>query len=531
MEERTYNFTIFLMKEYVTTWHDCIKPGTDIKLNEIKAEYNIEGVIGIANSNAKKPKWLEFLQEFSEETLEIDNNVSNRAVMLIKVKDRIMAITFGYGRAFLREDNIEKNFGFISALNMLDPEKIRSINSATVEDMVVHVQKQSSYTTGQEEFAINTINDIMMSVTGKAKDSMNASTVSGKDSLVVSVEMSADELKDKLNMYLEAYESKKYIENGFSWVDNIREVRDAVLRESLEFELIKNIESGNYQGVQISPPDTLNWKDVKGFAITGMGQKVEKEDDFFVDISLDAYFKSVRPKTNLYQKLKRDKLLGLNGNDNIFTISSVFSALTAQIELEDNVYILCDGRWFHIENDFYLSVKNKVAQIPISNIFFPKCDKDKDEGEYNEYVAQEMNDFCLMDKKLVGVEGGSKKIEACDLFTKQKQFIHVKNKCRSSQLSHLFAQGKISAECFISDQEYRKQVSNLVEEQFGKAIFNYREKPIANEYEIVYVILDKKIGKVEERLPFFSLVNLMLTVQDLDRMQMKYSIKMVEKEA
>lgn len=106
----------------------------------------------------------------------------------------------------------------------------------------------------------------------------------------------------------------------------------------------------------------------------------------------------------------------------------------------------------------------------------------------------------------------------------------MKSKCRSSQLSHLFVQGRISAECFISDQEYRRQVSEIIESQPGKEVFDYRQKPNANEFEVVYIIIDNTVGKVEDRLPFFSLVNLMLTIQDLDRMHMKYSIKMVEKE-
>lgn len=171
-----------------------------------------------------------------------------------------------------------------------------------------------------------------------------------------------------------------------------------------------------------------------------------------------------------------------------------------------------------------------MARIPVSNLTLPKCDKNEDEGKYNEKVSKTDQEFCLMNKRLVAVNGGSKKIEACDIFTAQKQFVHVKSKCRSSQLSHLFAQGRISAECFISDQEYRRQVSEIIESQPGKEVFDYRQKPNANEFEVVYIIIDNTVGKVEDRLPFFSMVNLMLTIQDLDRMHMKYSIKMVEKE-
>lgn len=135
-----------------------------------------------------------------------------------------------------------------------------------------------------------------------------------------------------------------------------------------------------------------------------------------------------------------------------------------------------------------------------------------------------------MDKKLVAVEGSPKKIEACDLFTKDKKFIHVKNKGQSAQLSHLFAQGKISAECFVSDESFRKQVSDIAIEKFGEEAFDYRAKPQSNEYEVVYAIIDDKESSLTKKLPFFSKVNLMLTVQELDRMHFKCSVCLVKKD-
>lgn len=144
-------------------------------------------------------------------------------------------------------------------------------------------------------------------------------------------------------------------------------------------------------------------------------------------------------------------------------------------------------------------------------------------------VAKANGDFCLMDKKLVAVEGGPKKIEACDLFTRSKKLIHVKNKGQSAQLSHLFAQGKISAECFISDEGFRKQVSEIALATFGEEVFDYREKPKSDEYEVVYAIIDDKESSLDKALPFFSKVNLMLTMQELDRMHFKCSVCLVNK--
>lgn len=43
-------------------------------------------------------------------------------------------------------------------------------------------------------------------------------------------------------------------------------------------------------------------------------------------------------------------------------------------------------------------------------------------------------------------------------------------------------------------------------------------------------LYQKNVGPIEENLPFFSLVNLMIAVQELDRMHFKYSVKMIKKQ-
>ena len=273
MEQSTYKFTIFLMKEYVKKYEQCIKEEKEVIYHNIKDEMDIEGVIVTAKSSIKRPDWILFLENFSETAIEMKENVSNKALMLVKIKDRIMALVFGYGRSFLKEESIEKNFGFYSALNMMNSKQIRSIHAATIEDMVVHTQKQSSYATSQEEFSINTMNDIMMSIAGKGKNDLWANNVSGKDSLIVSVEMFPVDLKEKLEYYLDAYESDTYKKEGFAWVDNVREVRDIKLKESLEDILVGKLEKKDLDNIYVSPPEIIDWSLIHGFMLTGTGKK------------------------------------------------------------------------------------------------------------------------------------------------------------------------------------------------------------------------------------------------------------------
>ena len=60
--------------------------------------------------------------------------------------------------------------------------------------------------------------------------------------------------------------------------------------------------------------------------------------------------------------------------------------------------------------------------------------------------------------------------------------------------------------------------------------FDASLKPSSNEYEIIYAIIDDKDTDINEKLPFFSKVNLMLTAQELERMHFKYSVCLIRKQ-
>lgn len=267
-----------------------------------------------------------------------------------------------------------------------------------------------------------------------------------------------------------------------------------------------------------------------GFCYSGIGKKLDEAESYNLDLDLTEYIEKIKAGTNILSKLHRDKLYAMNSDGTPFVICSIYAALVFQIKYDEKNYILCSGTWYYVESSFFNQVNSFInAKIPLSNVNLPDCPSDKDEGAYNEMVAESNPDFCLMDRKLIAVENGPKKIEACDIFTRDKKLIHVKNKGQSAQLSHLFSQGKVAAECFVSDLNFRKQVSDIAVQKFGSEVFDYNQKPQSSEFEIVYAIIDTKSSSLEAKLPFFSKVNLMITAQELDRMHFKFSVCCVQK--
>ena len=235
-------------------------------------------------------------------------------------------------------------------------------------------------------------------------------------------------------MYKRQYRSNRYQTNDFGWIDNICEVRDAVLAEGLDGILIDKLKDiHKIDDVVISPPENINWESVSGIFIKGAGMEMSIPTH---SIDIKDYISNAR-SVNI-GKLKRDKLMVCNDDGNTYSASSVYASLVTHVEYDDTQYILCMGNWYEIENGFYKRVAKYIDNIPRDDTLLPVCTFSK-EADYNEYTANHNDEFCLMDKVFFQPEDAPSRIEACDIFSKNKKFIHVKFQTHSSLLSHLFA--------------------------------------------------------------------------------------------
>ena len=101
--------------------------------------------------------------------------------------------------------------------------------------------------------------------------------------------------------------------------------------------------------------------------------------------------------------------------------------------------------------------------------------------------------------------GGPNRIEFCDLYTKDRDLIHVKRYGGSSVFSHLFAQGTVSGELFRMEPDFRRLVNDKL--PLSHRIDNHRRQPDRDEYRIVFAVVSKQTG-AGLSLPFFSRLNL-----------------------
>jgi uncharacterized protein (TIGR04141 family) len=119
-----------------------------------------------------------------------------------------------------------------------------------------------------------------------------------------------------------------------------------------------------------------------------------------------------------------------------------------------------------------------------------------------------------MDRKMIMIGGGKSRVEFCDIFSKHRDVIHVKQYGGSSLLSHLFSQAVVSADCFLHESGFRAKVNGHLPEAFRFA--NPAAAPVASQYTICMAIMSKVPGSLE--IPFFSKVSMKHAVRSIQKM-------------
>jgi uncharacterized protein (TIGR04141 family) len=317
------------------------------------------------------------------------------------------------------------------------------------------------------------------------------------------------------------YESKKYKEK-FAWVDNVATVRDRALVEQLDQLLIGNI-TKRTPHVWLAVPEVLNWEEISGFAY-----KMRKHPAVSPDIHLAGWLNDVVEEDAEdavdIELLKRKRIIAYDINYELYKHWPVYHCLNAEIDLRGVKYILNDGSWYAIDVGFVTTVNTFFDSIKESKVSLPPSGFMK-EPEYNQFVAAKHSDrFCLMDRKLIEIGNGRNTVEFCDLFSRTKQLIHVKKYGGSSVLSHLFQQGIVSGELFLSESSFRTEVNELLDKDFR--LPNPAEHQKAAEYEICYAIMSDVPGPLH--IPFFSKVVLKNAVKRLTAYGYRVTKKKIE---
>ena len=502
---KTNKLSVYLIKEEYTSPNEILKNYDQLEE---------EGIADVGSFFYKptrnfKPEWI---GKFFGDSIKADIVVSiSSAVLLVHTRGKYFALTFGYGHSLLNHGTWEERFGLKIAMNTIGHENIRSIDKKNMSIAPKLTREQVTKDTVFADFGIDIEQDLIQGITGKSIDEKFGKTVTGKDALGVSIKVDISNIKPFLELCLEKYNEDRYKEH-FGWIDNIYEVKDPKEIEKLNKKLINEIRKANLDRIWMAVPEIIEWQDVSEFKF--------KKNSFGNDIDIPSYlnFLSESEKQNLSpETLKKQKIICISASSQGEKHSwSIYNCLYCEIEKDKGkTNILSNGKWYQVENNFLREVSDSFNSLktPIG-LNLPICNQKEHEGDYNERAAIENpNNMYNMDKKMIYHGGVNQKIEFCDLFTKDKEMIHIKKSGTSSVLSHLFSQGSVSGELFYLDPEFRKKVNEYLPNNYKLA--NVDKKPDPSDYKIIFAIISN--SKKDIDIPFFSKVNIKNISKKLER--------------
>jgi uncharacterized protein (TIGR04141 family) len=438
---------------------------------------------------------------------------------VLKEHGRWFCFTFGYARQLINEAAVERNFGLIVSLNLGDPDAIKAIDKTNISHVGLQSREQASRDVGFDGFEFDTDIDLLKSMTAKGpeKEGEEQETYSGRDSFTVYTRVTLSTFPEIAKRLFKAFQSTAYRQR-YPWVDKIVQERDPGIIEKLDARLVESISTADVTKTWMAIPEIVPWEEVDNFAYRLPSANPRRAGPaLYPDIDLESWLAEVRPDSRLtLSHLKNRKIYQCYKDGRVPTTWSVYRCLNAEVDLNSQKYILNDGDWYNVDGTYVTDIDSFYRKIPESRISLPSFGT-LTELKYLAGISATHPQYAVMDRKLIMIGGGRSSVEFCDLFSKTKDIIHVKQYGGSSLLSHLFNQAMVSADCFLHETDFRQALNKKLPSGFKLAHPDAEPNPL--DYTVCLAIMSKVPGALE--IPFFSKVSLKHAVKTLQRMGFK----------
>lgn len=497
-DARIQTLTINLARHSLAA-SDLVKPSARHNSYRLTVNESTTGELFVQTPQANFPDWAEFFDGYlPAETF--GKNSSAGAALVLTVREKLFAITFGTGRFLLAPDAWEERFGLRVALNCIPEDMVRSIDKHSLDQLLRHSREQASREATPSEFGFDVEQDLLRAVTGKPTDNKTyGQRISGSDSLHLTVPLHLNQLPELLGNLYDRFTDTSY-RTKFPWVDQVGEVTEAGLRQELDNALVSRITSGQTEHIWMAVPELISWDKVSGFRFPTRGSSPQ-----YPDIHLEHFLNAVGGPAAVTTGLLHGRSVRCVDQDGRKLHEwTAYHCLYAEVERSNELFLLSSGKWYKVKSDFVGETNAAYDRIPKYEGTFPEF-MDESEGHYlKRAVASDPRRFVLMDQKMVSYGGGHSPIEFCDLFSADEDIFHFKRYGQSSALSHLFAQGLVSGELFQMDAGFREEVNKKLPR--GRKLQDPKKRPTQNQFRVVFAIISDRRGDL--RLPFFSRLNL-----------------------
>ena len=476
------------------------------------------------------PKWV--TNFFGDQLAEISlANKTIQAAYLVSSEVspgviRVFALTFGLGRNLLRLDRFEERFGLITALNLIDSKKLRSVDSNTVASNPKNSKVMLGKLSSINDFEVDGESSLLKSINGKIEENAlgDCTTIIGKQSLSLTITTDYSTVEDILPDLYSYFMSDVYREK-FPGINYTQEIKDKSLIVSLDAMLIDNLRTGQNQDIEtvvMTIPEIVDDDEIHSF-------KIGNSRDLIQELTINeliTYLGNLDDMENniVLNKLKNDSLSVINENGDRTRYWKLYNCLVVDCNFEGHQFVLNEGKWYKYDDNYSTLVQDFYNALPISTIPLSDCGLQEKEGDYNERISTDLAQAIKWDCELINPFNQTS-FEVCDIFDGEtKSFIHVKKNTGSSVLSHLALQGSVSGELFLTPEVRAAAINRKNEMDRYLSKNNYSPQ----EYKIVYAIIEKgNDGQDRPKIPFFSKVSFRQIIRNLQHYGYQVELKSI----
>lgn len=476
-------------------------------------------------SDPQPPRWLRDLQSIVEgDALPMSAllNSHGAALLLIRYRGYRFILAYGTGRFAIERSYTEPRFGLRVVANSVSSNRLIS---ADTRGLVGRGRSQRTVMPSAGplyELGIETDEELVRLLEGKPTADF-ANAVAGGESLRLKIRrFSLARLQEKLDQIIEMYESSKYKES-YEFLDYFTPVRreDKVLRAALGGAVVDLVRQRS-DDLAFVPPDILEPLEVNYYVLRCGGYSSDELDELSTEAVYDAL--EQWPIEDPLRSVKVDAYD--SSGDRVVESNNLQHYIVADIPYDDRRYVLAAGEWIEIDQNYVIAVQRRIDRLPDMTrklkLATWNLNAQGDEEAYNQHLGRKRG-WKVLDRKNFPIERPNQKVEICDLLTPDKQLLCVKRMTKSSTLSHLFAQGLVSADLLVNNAEgYQDRVIEYLTELRPRATFGSRE-----EWTVVYAIATSNTARLSKSLYFFSKVGLDRTAKQLGSLGVKVALARV----
>lgn len=501
----------------------------NIDKNFLEDSTQVQGKIYILEETDLQPlPWLDTINKLAKTKKRITTRKINhvKAVILLRVNNRVFALSFSKGITLIKEKYIESDFGVKTNRKMIGNKDLKSIKSKSLSEAVIsnhrYANKNIPPQYQLDDSLLSIVSDIKGVVQNEAINGFKL-TVSGQNQIQLRVNEETQFLPQLiviLKRILFIYQDEDNYKDNFFWENEIKQIKDNDKINSLEkslagkinkmVERVRNFPGNQVTGntlinIQLYPdvPD-LDESPIRGFYISGIGYpkttRLESLDEIEIFSRLAVFLKnkyeSPISTDTIISKLKSDKIYYyLDDNDDHY-LANVYSSIyyvTGALPGEKFKNILFQGKWYEVPSDFYSYITQTIDSIPKDHMGIKYIDftakhyafksnkKVKSEAAYNREMSEQANTVLfdsrnyIIDKDTVKnykLVSGSQ-VEPCDFLKYENdklQLVHAKIGRSGNGVSHLLNQAYVSSLLYQNDPKFLVHLNTGIHEKFGKTI-------------------------------------------------------------